>query len=197
MLRNYGSYTWFMNFEMTNSETSNRKLEYFRVKSIPTTSQQLDDYGTGTKVINLVIHDTGQGIGAWQQGKNNEYYGNIVYNNGWDAPDRLHGHGTYAQNETATKILRTIFFFNQFGVNSRTGGTDDSAVRNFSWTGNTFFNGGMSWLGPHIENLKVIENYTYNQAFKVGNEVNSTYLSAEVRKNYFTGGVNCSSLLTG
>jgi len=189
MLRNYGSYVWFMNFEMTNSETTNRKIDITGSNPYQRRANSIDDYGTGTKVINLIIHDTGQGIGAWQQGKNNEYYGNIVYNNGWDAPDRLHGHGTYAQNQTGYKNFTDNIFFNQFGVNSRTGGTNDSAVRNFSWTGNTFFNGGMSWLGPHIENLKVIENYTYNQSFKVGNEVNSTYLSAEVRRNYFMRGV--------
>lgn len=197
MLKNYGSYIWFMNFEMTNSETTNRKIDISGSNPFQRRANSLDDYGTGTKVINLVIHDTGQGIGAWQQGKDNEYYGNIVYNNGWDAPDRLHGHGTYTQNDDGYKHFTDNFFFNQFGVNSRTGGTDASAVRNYTWTGNAFFNGGMSWLGPHLENLKVIENYTYNQTFKVGNEVNSTYLDAEVRKNYFTRGVELFEFNTG
>lgn len=197
ILRIYGSHTWFMNFEITNSETSNRKIEVTGSNPSERRGNSLDDYGIGTKVINLIIHDTGQGIGAWQQGSNNEYYGNIIYNNGWDAPDRLHGHGTYAQNSVGFKKFINNVFFNQFGVNSRTGGTDDSSVRNFTWEGNTFFNGSMAWLGPNIENLKVLENYTYNNEFKVGNEVNSTYHDAEVRNNYFTNGVQLFQYTNG
>jgi hypothetical protein len=184
-----GAYTWFMDFEITNTETSNRKIETATSNPSGRRGSSVYDYAVGTKLINLVIHDTGQGIGAWQQGRDNEYYGNIVYNNGWDAPDRLHGHGTYTQNEQGYKHFTDNIFFNQFGNNTRTGGTSSSAVRNFAWEGNVFFNGEMAWLGPHIENLKVTNNFTYYQTFSVGNEVNSTYVNADVTNNYFMGGV--------
>ena len=189
IVTNKGDYVWFMNFEITNTETSNRKL--LTPSSNPTgrRGSSFYDYGTGTKIINLVIHDTGQGIGAWKQGYNNEYYGNIIYNNGWDAPDRLHGHGAYTQNNTGFKIFEDNIFLNQFGANSRTGGTNKSGVRNYSWIGNAFINGRLSWEGPHIENFKVLNNYTYNNLLKVGNEVNSTFMNAEIRDNYAMGGV--------
>ncbi|MEZ5428757.1 MAG: hypothetical protein R2747_21110 [Pyrinomonadaceae bacterium] len=189
MISVYGAHTWYMNFEITNTETSNRKLTVSDSNPPERRGSSIYDYGTGTKLINLIIHDTGQGMGAWQQGSNNEYYGNIVYNNGWDAPDRLHGHGTYVQNDVGTKEFTDNMFFNQFGAISRTGGTDAASVRNLTWTGNVLFNGDMRWAGPNVENLKAFENMTYNMIFKVGMEVNSSYKSAEVRNNYLMGGV--------
>ncbi|MEP7039569.1 MAG: right-handed parallel beta-helix repeat-containing protein, partial [Acidobacteriota bacterium] len=129
------------------------------------------------------------GIGAWKQGHDNEYYGNIVYNNGWDGPARGNGHGTYAQNNTGYKTFEDNIFLNQFGANSRTGGTDAAAVRNISFIGNAFINGRLSWEGPHIENFKVLNNFTYNNRLSVGNEVNSTFVNAEIRDNYAMGGV--------
>ena len=55
--------------------------------------------GHDIKLINNIIHDNMQGIGFWQQvSGDSELYGNIIYNNGWDAPDRKHGHAIYTQN---------------------------------------------------------------------------------------------------
>jgi serine protease inhibitor ecotin len=136
-----------------------------------------------------VIHDTGQGIGAWSKGQDNEYYGNIVYNNGWDAPDRLHGHGTYTQNKAGTKVFEDNIFFNPVGLNVRMGGTTSASTRNYSWIGNVFFNGRMVLDGPNIENLRVLHNYTYNNKLPIGSAVKSTFVNAEVRGNYLIGGV--------
>ena len=195
ILRNFGNYVWFMNFEITNTDTSNRKIDITGSSNVPERrGNSIDDFGTGTKFINLIIHDTGQGIGAWSQGQNNEYYGNIIFNNGWDGPDRLNGHGTYTQNRNGPKEFTDNIIFNQFGLNSRTGGTSVAASRNFKWVGNTFFNGRMAWQGPYIENLLVKDNFTYNNPFKVGDEINSTYRNAEVRDNYFMSGVQLFEL---
>lgn len=185
----FGNYTWFMNFEITNSGTSNRKIDISGSNPPERRGNSLDDYGTGTKIINLIIHDTGQGIGAWSNGRDNQYYGNIVYNNGWDAPDRPHGHGIYTQNEIGSKNFEDNFLFNQFEFNLQTGGSSAASVRNLNLIGNLFFNGGMALRGPNLENLKVYGNYTYNNPFKVGDEINSTYLNADVRENYFMSGV--------
>lgn len=184
-----GSYTWFMDFEITNSDFAGRKLAIPGSNPPERRGNSVDDFSTGSKLINLIIHDTGQGIGAWQTGRDNEYYGNIIYNNGWDAPDRTHGHGVYTQNDIGYKDFTDNIIFNPFSATTRTGGTDASSVRNYTWRGNVFFNGSMAWLGPNIENLRVVENYTFNSGFKVGNEVNSTYRNADVYGNYFMSGV--------
>jgi hypothetical protein len=192
-----GAYTWFMGFEITNSDPNGRKIDTTGSNGPERRGNSIDDYAVGTRIINLVIHDTGQGIGGWQQGHDNEYYGNLIYNNGWDAPDRLHGHGVYTQNDVGYKRLIDNILINPFGANARTGGTDVSSVRNYTWQGNSFINGYNEWLGPRIENLQVFENFTFNNIFKVGNEVNPTYRNAEVAGNYFTTGVELFEFVNG
>lgn len=186
-----GSFTWFANFEITNTETATRKIDISGSNPPERRANSIDDVGRGTRLINLIIHDTGQGIGAWagNQGENNEYYGNIVYNNGWDAPDRLHGHGNYVQNRTGAKLFEDNMFFNPFDFNSQVYGSSSSENRNLTWKGNVFFNGAMSWWGPNISNLKVTENFTYKQLFKLGNSMSPTNTDALIENNYFTSGV--------
>ena len=60
-------------------------------------------WAPGTKLINLVIHDTRQGIGIWQEALDSEAYGNLIYYNGFQASDRGHGHGIYVQNDEGNK----------------------------------------------------------------------------------------------
>lgn len=190
ILRIDGAHAWFMNFEITNTETGTRKISITGSNPPERRANSIDDAGMGTKIINLVIHDTGQGIAAANDVNGNEYYGNIVYNNGWDAPDRRHGHGNYIQNASGSKFLEENFFFNQFGDNSTVyTGSGLAGGRNLVWKGNIFFNGGMSWWGPNISNLIVRENFTYNQPFKVGNNLNMRNTSADIQYNYFMAGV--------
>lgn len=184
-----GSFVWFMNFEITNTETSNRKIDVTGSNPPERRATAVDDRGTGTKLINLVIHDCGQGIGSWSNGSDTEYYGNIVYNNGWDAPDRTHGHGTYVQNDVGQKFFENNIFFNNFAMNARTGGTGAAFTHNLNYIGNTYFNGIMAWKGPEITNFKVIGNNFYNNPLKVGDQINSTYMDAEIRDNYAMSGV--------
>ena len=184
-----GNYTWFLNFEVTNSDPAGRKIDVPSSNPTERRGGSVYDYGVGTKIINLVIHDTGQGIAAWQSGRDNEYYGNVIYNNGWDSPDRLHGHATYVHNENGYKTFENNIFFNQFSMNGRTGGTDAANVKNITFKGNVFFNGLLAWKGPNITNFKVLNNYFFNNVLKVGDEVNSTYYQAEIRDNFAIGGV--------
>lgn len=190
ILRIDGAHTWFMNFEITNTEIGTRKISITGSNPPERRANSIDDAGMGTKIINLIIHDTGQGIAAANDVNGNEYYGNVVYNNGWDAPDRRHGHGNYIQNEDGSKFLEENFFFNQFGDNSTVyTGSGLAGGRNLTWKGNIFFNGGMSWWGPNISNLIVRENFTYNQLFKVGNNLNMRNTSADIQYNHFMAGV--------
>lgn len=86
--------------------------------------------GSGVKLINLIIHDagpaekpqerkpSGQGIGGWDVGDDHEYYGNIIYHNGWNTLD----HGIYTQNtarHTTKRIVDNIIFENAgFGIHA-------------------------------------------------------------------------------
>lgn len=189
ILRINGGYTWFMNFEITNTETGTRKIAISGSNPPERRANSIDDAGIATKIINLVIHDTGQGIFATPDVSGNEYYGNIIYNNGWDAPDRLHGHGIYVQNTAGAKKFEENMFFNQFGDSSTVYGSSSAAARNLTWTGNLFFSGQMTWWGPNITNLVVSENMAYNHLFKLGNNLNMTNTTASIQNNYFMAGV--------
>ncbi len=194
-----GDYTWYRDFEMTNSETGNRIVDVSGSSNIDgRRGNSIDDYGDGNKIINLIIHDTGQGIGSWMQGRDGEYYGNLIFNNGWDAPDRGNGHAVYMQHGSGYTKVQNNIHWNQFGVNLRTGGTDDSAVRGFRFEGNLFFNGGMAMEGPNISDMKLFNNHIYNNTFSVGYEPNNvTYRDAEVKRNYFTERVQLYDFFSG
>ena len=65
----------------------------------------------GIKFINCIVHDISQGISKWCDLKGFEYYGNLLYNLGWDdVPDtshfvRGHGHNFYMQNDSVSQAL--------------------------------------------------------------------------------------------
>lgn len=59
--------------------------------------------GRGCQYVNLVIHDNAQGISFWSGATDSEVHGCILYDNGWQAPDRGHGHAIYTQNKEGLK----------------------------------------------------------------------------------------------
>jgi len=59
--------------------------------------------GRHLKFINFLIHDNRQGVSWWTGNQDSELYGAIIYDNGWPATDRGHGHCVYAQNKTGIK----------------------------------------------------------------------------------------------
>ena len=181
-----GAYTWFMNFEITNSELETRKIAINGSNPPERRGDAVLDNGSSIKLINLVIHDAGEGIFSSPDINGSEYYGNVVYNNGWDTPAGTNGHGNYVQNISGTKSLENNFFFNNFAFNSQMYG---GSGHGFTWTGNVFFNGDMAWWGPNISNLTVKDNFTYNHLFRMGNSVTSTNTDADIEGNYFMSGV--------
>jgi PKD repeat protein len=107
-----GAYTWFWGFEITSSSADRLSTQ---AGSWPTDlnrpaecigNAQQPGSGVGLKVINMVVHNCGQGIGIWQDATNAEVYGNLISYNGWNGPDRNHGHGVYSQNTAPS--LHTI-----------------------------------------------------------------------------------------
>lgn len=99
--------------------------------------------GPGTKVLHCIIHDTGNGIGAWSQAPDTELAGNIIYFNGYQdvSPDRGHGHGIYMQNLTGAKLVRNNIIFNQFGKGIQAY-AQDGDLRHMIVSNNICFNNG-------------------------------------------------------
>jgi hypothetical protein len=137
-----GEFTWYWGFEVTNCKPE-------RVTTFPGSDPPdmyrgtgVDVRGTDIKLINLIIHDTGGGIGAWISAKRAELSGNIVYYNGFDGPDRGHGHGIYIQNQLGPKHLLNNVVFDQFGSGIHAYG-EAAPVSTLHVEGNILFANGL------------------------------------------------------
>ena len=159
--------------------------------------------GSNIALVNLIVHDGSNGFGFWSGGEGGEIYGCLIYNNGWDAPDRGHGHAIYAQNKTGTKRLVDNVLFNQFCYGIHAYGSSRAFINGFHVEGNASFNNGAAKgpgnLAPCIlvgggspsEGIVVKDNCTYSTgygatALQLGYGADNK--DAVVTGNYFVGG---------
>ncbi|MDZ4796639.1 MAG: right-handed parallel beta-helix repeat-containing protein [Bryobacteraceae bacterium] len=153
-------------------------------------------YAPNVKVVNNIIHDTSTGLASWKDASDNEFYGNIVYNNGWMGPDRPHGHGAYMQNKDGHKLLIDNVVFNQFELGLQIYGTSNTFLNNFYLEGNILFNNG-SLGGAYSRNLLL--GGTIRAASPVVRD-NITYFptnrdhGGENNIGYYAFGAGCSDL---
>ncbi len=202
-----GAYVWFWGLEIKSSNPD-------RTGTAATDSELagslllngVDDWAPGSKLIDLVIHDARQGIGIWQEAADSEVYGNLIYYNGFQAPDRGHGHGIYVQNDTGAKTIADNIIFDQFGAGIHAYGSAHARVRNITEDGNIVFNNGaISRNGQHadnilfasgtgLENIVVQNNFTYHTPAddigysRVGWQFDQHNATVMVRNNYWIGG---------
>lgn len=204
-----GSYTNYMNFEIMNSDTA--RITTTAGSSPPniTRGDGLSIFGPNTKFINLVIHDNANGIGYWTAAANSEVIGCIVYHNGWQGPDRGHGHGLYIQNENGYKLVKNVISFNNHSTGMKGFGQAGYA-NNIIFDQVTSFNNGSihnQTLETHTQNILVgtdqqpitkttIMNCAlYHNLGVVGSNLILGYSvdgndTAIVKNNYLAGGNN-------
>ncbi len=159
-----GAWTVFRDFEVTNSDPRRLNPKVNRGGGV-------EVHGPNTKVINLVLHDTGGGIGMWSDAVDAEAYGNIIYYNGWMGADRPHGHGIYTQNKTGTRRINDNVIFRQFGAGIHAYGSEEAYLDSIEVEGNVLFNNGMAggdfdilFGGGRIAKRPVFKaNYTYDE----------------------------------
>ena len=168
-----GKYAWFWDFEIFNSDPT-RFSPGGGQPPRRGTGVQLS--GDGTRMINMVIHDTSQGVLVSEAATDARVYGTLFYYNGYGAPDRGHGHGVYAQNlGSTTKQIYDNLIFQQFGWGIHAYG-EGGHLDNFDFQGNiSFNNGGLSgnWHANILvggmqyaaTNPKLVSNYTYNEDY--------------------------------
>ncbi len=170
----HGEHTWFQGFEITNSSPQRVTNSGGSHPEDLTINGSVDVYsGTGHKLINLVIHHCAAGPSAWVNARDTEVLGCLVFNNGWDAPDRGHGHAFYWQNNEGTKRLVDNIFFNQFSHGIHFYGSSRAFLNNFHVEGNIGFNNGalskrsgysrniLIGGGRRAENVAVVDNLFY------------------------------------
>ena len=127
-----GNNVWYWGFEIRGTNTT-------RIIGVPGSNpsyQQLPLFtslsvdGMNVKLINLVVHDTAGGFGLFASATNCEASGCVIYNNGWDAPDRGHAHGIYCQNLSGLMTFSDNILFGQFGLGIQ-GYTSGSFLKHF------------------------------------------------------------------
>lgn len=202
-----GSWTWYWGFEVMNSET-NRSIDTAGSNPDNGRATGVNLLGKNLKLINILIHDNGTGLGLPPQAEGAEVYGTLIYHNGWLAPDRGHGHGIYAQNHTGTKYLTDNILFSGFNHGLHAYGSGDGAyVDNFDVQGNVSFNSGIlqgeyerNFLignGITCANNNVAGNYAYFPASTNVQSFNLGYLRGcqepVVTNNYFVGNVTLAN----
>ena len=198
----HGKYTWYWGFEVMSSNTD-RTGDQYNPKA--GTLDAVDVEGPYTKLIDLIVHDARNGLGIWTPAEGAEAYGCIVFNNGWQGPDRGHGHGIYTQNQNAQKHLGDNIIFNQFGLGIQAYGSSDAFVRNYLVDHNIVFNNGvlsrdgrtdniLFGIGGPLSGIKIQNNYTYHTpeanigTSRIGWSFGGINQDAVVTDNYFIGG---------
>lgn len=191
-----GAWTWYWGFEIGNSNPDRTKT---RLPGISV-------FGPNTKLINLAVHDCGDGIEVWTPAVDAEVYGCLTYHNGWQGPepDRGHGHSLYVQNDLGTKRIVDNIMFNGFGYGIHAY-TEQGSIKGMHFEGNMIFNSGKDarneWRVSNIyvggrqpaERITIINNYTYHPATQ-GGTVSLGASSGPVNKdivfknNYIVGG---------
>ncbi|HYE08180.1 MAG TPA: right-handed parallel beta-helix repeat-containing protein [Planctomycetota bacterium] len=145
---NGGGHAVFRDFEVTSS-VADRRLRGQAGVIV---------HVANASFINLIVHDNaGGGFGSSSAAHNALFYGNIVYNNGYDADDRGHGHAFYLQNSDPNQpqVVRDNIFFNSFSYGVHCYG-QQGLLKGFTISGNTFFaNGAASKVSDFKDNVLV------------------------------------------
>jgi hypothetical protein len=139
----YGRWAWYWGFEITNSHPLRESQEMGSWPNDLLRGAGVIARGPNVKFINLVVHDLAGGFGIWEEAVDTEAYGNVIYYNGWVAPDRGHGHGIYTQNAApSTRLIRDNIIFDQFSHGIHAFGSERAALDNIELEGNIAFNNG-------------------------------------------------------
>lgn len=195
----YGQWTRFQGFEITCTNPKRRT----KIKgSWPADVRRgsVECRGSHIQFVNLLVHDLGNGFGFWAEGAGGEITGCLIYNNGWGAPDRGHGHAIYAQNKTGKKLILDNIIFNQFGDGINVYGSPKATLKNFLLEGNvSFHNGSLYKPGSRMNHLHVggecplqdvvvRSNFIYGGGIQIGYAWGKINDSVKVLNNYLTGG---------
>jgi hypothetical protein len=168
-------YLWIRDLELIISENATMS------RTIKDTGSSPGDYGRPwgglnvhagreSKFINLVIHDTAQGISLWSAATDTEVYGCIIYDNGWKAPDRGHGHAIYTQNQNGIKTISHCIMTGGYGHTMHAYGSSRAYVDNYVIEENICYDGGTFLVGGGrpSRNIRVLNNCLYRVPMQIG-----------------------------
>lgn len=126
--------------------------------------------GRHCKYINLVIHGCRQGVSFWSGARDSELYGCLIYDNGWPATDRGHGHAVYTQNNEGVKTVADCIMTGGHGYSLHAYGSKRADVNNYLVRGNIAYNAGPFLIGggKPSRGIRVLDNLLYRVSMRVG-----------------------------
>lgn len=177
-----GQYAYYWGFEVIDSDPQRVAADSgSRPADLPRNMVTVFVTGPFNKIINLVIHDLGDGLYSGAPSQGLEVYGTLVYNNGWIGPDRGHGHGLYLQNQLATKEILDNIIFDNFSTGLKLGGTAGYLL-NFHVEGNSVFLAGAPALASYPYQLNLDQEggaeagnstFDHNSLYQINGETGS------------------------
>ncbi len=193
-IQNPTSHLWIWDLELLVRENLVQSRRFEESGSHPKSYDRphggLNVYaGNDCKYINLIIHDTAQGVSFWSGATDSELYGCIIYDNGWDAPDRGHGHAIYTQNEKGIKTISDCIMTGGYGYTMHAYGSSRAYVDHYVAEGNICYDAGTFLIGGGrpSQDIKVLNNYLHNVSMQLG--YSAPYnLDCEVRDNVIVNG---------
>jgi hypothetical protein len=169
------TYVWVWDLEILVSENLTRSRRFEESGSFPKSYDRPNGglnirSGAGCKFINLVIHNNANGIGYWAEATDGEIHGCIIYDNGWEAPDRGHGHAIYTQNEKGIKTISDCIMTGGYGYTMHAYGSSRAFVDNYLVEGNICYDAGPFLIGGGrpSRGIKVLRNYLFNVSMRIG-----------------------------
>ena len=208
ILRVVGSNVWFIGLEIFSSSVNRYSPSG---GSFPPSSEidrgicvsiTQDQAIAGVKLINCILHDGFVGYGNTSATSTSaELYGCLLYNNGWFASDRNHGHDVYIQNVAGNiRTQNNNIIWGAFENNVQAYGTRNTD--DFSFDSNVIFEpggdngdgGGLLIGGAQVSNNAIVtNNYFYENAqirvLDLGwNPYGAGLNNATVTGNYVGGG---------
>ncbi len=187
------TWLWIRDLEILVSENFTMSREVKEPGSHPQSYNRpwggLNVYaGHGCKYINLVIHDNAQGVSFWRGAVDSGLYGCVIYDNGWKAPDRGHGHAVYTQNQDGVKTIADCIMTGGYSYTMHAYGSKNAYVDNYLIEGNIAYDGGRFLVGGGrpSRGIRVLENILYRVPMQLGWSAPQNE-DCEVRDNVILG----------
>jgi len=155
-------------------------------------SSGIESHAPGSKYINCVIHDIpDNGIGWMEEAIGSFCYGCLIYYNGWQAPDRGHGHGLYVQNKTDYKTISNCVIHNNFETGFKFYGSAEAHLNNLLVYNNTSYcNNGLYLLPGTINHSWNFMIGGYGDVHSVDIRNNTTFHIPGAGKQKICLGIN-------
>jgi hypothetical protein len=204
-----GAYIDLVDIEIFSSSTQTRlSLEPDRTGSFPQDISRSDGIyaqAPGVRIINCVIHDVTTGISSFQSTSyGHEYYGNVLFNNGWQGTPHVHGHNFYLQGPLTTvppgliKLVKRNYSTAAYDKGVQAYGSGTSTEGHYHFLENTWLGAGPVGHGnvllgmrngavaDRIVDTRFLNNFGYNADLSLYYQPDPiAYLDCLAANNYF------------